>query len=380
MDGKAAYATCRYPSGQNLARTTSALAENAYFTYPHANGFADDASCILARAAANGSSDYLKCDLQTGSLQPIARVKGARLYYAISRNQQMVVALRNGAMIVDLQTGAKRQVFECPEWQLLADCDIHPDGAKILVNRYLNGPSGGFRIDIVDAATGRIEPVIESDHPLDHAHFSPFNPDWVCFADGSPHALHRTWIWHRTKAPNGRPIFNQLCASGRRLDVGHERCMFDKASLLTIAYADSSCVSRGLYEVDFDGTVRLVSQSNSDSHCNVSRDGRWAVVSSLTPIDLSSDSIDFCRRTPADWTRSDKDYVISDISVVNLRSGARRFLCHASNEVSKGKSLQPWEAQPAISPSGRWVLVKDAKIKRVLAVEVDQKALQHFLS
>lgn len=374
-----ARASCRFETRFSLVQHITRLPVGAYYTYPHANGFLSNVNCILARPGPEGNVCYLQADLTTGSVRRIAVVGGARTYYAVSQAGVMAVPLDGGISAVDLMDGRTRTVATLPGWRVLSDCDIDATGTKVLVIRHTLGGPVRYRIDQIELASGRIEPVVEACHPLDHAHFSPFDPAWVCFADGTPHAQRRTWLWHAVHAPQGRQVFQQVLPNGRHFDLGHERAMFNKPALLTIAFADSTAAPRGLYEVGFDGQVQVVSPSNSDSHCNVSRDGRWAVVSSLSPVADEPASVDFCRSAPSDWTDSSIGYVESDVTAVCIATGYRQLLVRGTNAVRDGQSVQPFEAQPSISPDGRWVLVKDARTQRVMALRINQTELEAFL-
>jgi len=187
------------------------------------------------------------------------------------------------------------------------------------------------------------------------------------------------WLWHAQKAPKGRHIFQQERPDGTWLDIGHERAMFNKLAAVVIAYSDSSATPRGLYEIGIEGAARSISESNLDSHCNISTDGRWAVVSTLGSANVNDESLDLCNRAAATWATSTTGYVSSDIVVVNMQTGARQFLFHSANAVASSKSQQPYEPQPSISPNGKWVLVKDARERRVLVIELDEKKLNKFL-
>jgi hypothetical protein len=61
--------------------------------------------------------------------------------------------------------------------------------------------------------------------------------------------------------------------------------------------------------------------------------------------------------------------------VVNVATGERQFLYRCYN----AKDSQPYEVQPSISPDGRWVLMKDGRTRRVIAVELDEHRMQAFL-
>jgi hypothetical protein len=352
--------------------------ENSYFTYPHANGFLADGASVLAMPASgpagphNPDLDYLSFYLTTGESRPLTSLKQPRMYYAVAASGLMAYVQGHGVYVVDLAkpNPRPRQVFRDTDWNYNLDCDISVDGRTVLVSRYLvAGPRRG-RADAVDVATGRVTTLFEADWLVDHVHFSPFDPEWISFCCGEPKRYMRMWVWHKTEAPDGRRVFEQLRPDGTYFDVGHERAMFDKRASLVVAYGSNSTAKPcGLYEVGFDGSVRLVSESMRDLHCNVSRDGRWAVVSLQGTHELLQ------QRISGLWLDPKTGYGFSDVMIVNMKTGARQFLYRGTN----GSKGQPYEVQPTISPDGRWVILKDGRERCVIGVEIDEQRLSKFL-
>jgi hypothetical protein len=353
---------------------------NTFFTYPHSNGFLSNEVCVIAQPGSDPNApgvDYLSFNLVNGATTFLKHVRGSRGYYSISENGLMLLTQEHGALLIDLRGNADdREILSSADWKVHADCDISPDGTKALVTRSHYSDPLKHRIDVIDIKSGHLQIIEEADWIIDHGHFSPFAPSWVCFCDGERRAVHRVWIYDQNQNSAPRTIFDQT--EGQRLlfDIGHERAMYSKPALLVVAYGDSTTAARGLYEADFDGHVRLISASNRDFHCNVSRDGRWAVVSLQGRANLSAAKVDVSIRPDPTWLETGMGFADSDVLVVNMESGARRFLYRGTN-ATKG---QPYEVQPAISPDGRWVLLKDAREQCVLALEINQAALADFLN
>lgn len=357
-----------------LARRVVRAPADTYFTYPHSNGFLPDGSAMLASPAGSGL-EYLRWDPATGQSRRVNRIAGANMYYAIAANGRVATTYRNGLMVFDgtQPDATPRTVTRHPNWIHHIDCDISADGQRALVtrNRYVAGEGPPHRTDLVELASGESRTLMGADWVMDHAHFSPFDPAWICIACGEPERYQRLWVWHERLAPQGRALFRQVQADGKRFDVGHERALFTRRSMIVVAYGSNSDARPcGLYEVDFDGGVRLVSESNRDFHCNVSPDGRWAVVSLQGTHELQMQPI------RAEWRRPEIGFGPSDVQVVDMRSGRRALLWRATNS-SRG---QPYEVQPTISPDGRWVLLKDAQERSVLAIEIDTRQLEALLS
>ena len=349
--------------------------ENSYFTYPHSNGFLPNGACVLGVPTSgpnNPGLDYVSFDFRNGESSLITHVRDARMYFAIDQKGMLAATRKHGTYLIDaMQKNDKpREVFSDPGWTFHSDCDIAVDGRKILVSRNDEGRNA-HRVDLIDTASGQAETLVERDWLMDHAHFSPFDPSWIVFASAEPKKYMRLWVWNRQQAPEGRKLFNQTKSDGKVFDIGHERAMFSKRGLLVIAYgSNSSARPCGLYEVGFDGTARLVSESNRDFHCNISRDGRWAVVSLQGTYDA------LMQRISSNWPNESPGYGFSDVMVVNMATGARQFLYRGTNS-AKG---QPYEVQPTISPDGKWVLLKDGREQRVLGIEIDQSKLSAFLA
>jgi len=370
--------------GSPLIKSIVRSPENTYFTYPHSNGFLADGTPVFASPTGdNGTAiDFIAFNPDNpNSARKIAHVTKARAYYCISKNNLMVLSKTDGSVAVldlTLKSGpgkdmTPRQIFHEDGWTIAGDNDISVDGKHVVITRGLydkNKQALDCRMDVIDTATGEVKNIVKN-WQVDHAHFSPFDPSWISFCDIRPNNRDRMWVWNETQAPSGRHLFNQTFPDGRYYTVGHERAMFHKPALLTVAYGShSTALPRGLFEVGFDGSVRLVSESNRDLHCNVSRDGRWAVVSLQGTYDPSG------ARANGNWLNTGLGYGFSDVMLVNMRSGARQFLYRGTNATSG----QPYEVQPSISPDGRWVLLKDARERRVLMLEIDPTALASFLA
>lgn len=347
---------------------------NTYFTYPHSNGFLPDGRAVLASPPKTGPGlDFIAFDPRTASVEHLAYVRDTRMYYSIAENGLMLVSQKEGAAVVDL--GAKnpqpRTILHEPNWITSADNDISPDGKWALLTRSRYVAPQNYRCDMVEIANGRIKNIAAPGWPMDHAHFSPYDPSWIAYcANRNGRDPQRMWVWNEERAPRGRNIFRQQQLSGKFFHIGHERAMFHKPAMLVVAYGTSSATPRGLYEVDFNGNVRLVSDSNRDLHCNISRDGRWAVVSLQGKYDPGN------ARPQSNWLTSGGNFGYLDVMIVNMQTGKRIFLYRGTSSTAG----QPYGVQPSISPDARWVVIKDSKERCVFFLEIDQHELNSFLS
>lgn len=358
-----------------LVKRVVSAPEGCYFTYPHSNGFLPDGRAVLAQPSllsGRPALTYLGFDPVSGDSEPLAQLTGVRMYYAISNSGLMVVPRKFGAVAIDLSHRNSKpfELFSENGWTVAGDCDISPVGNLALFSRSHYDDPRMDRMEIFDLAKGEMRTIVEPGWQVDHAHFSPFDPKWICFCNNDAKQYRRTWVWNESSAPNGKHLFEQKLSDGSIFVLSHERAMFNKRAMITIAHGSSSATPRGLYEVGFDGSVRLISQSNRDFHCNISRDGRWAVVSLQGTQNLNGD------RPERNWLHSDISYGESDVELVNMKNGRRLFFFRGTN-ASEG---QPYEVQPTISPDGRWVLLKDARTHSVLFLEINQAELNGFLT
>ena len=360
-----------------LVRRIVRSPENTYFTYPHSNGFLPDGRAVLASPtmATKGipGLDFIAFDPATGSSEHLCHVRQTRMYWSISQTGLMLLSQREGAAVVDLneRNPTPRVILNERNWTTHGDNDISADGKWALLTCSRHVVPKAYRTIMVEVATGRIKTVMAPGWPMDHAHFSPFDPQWIAFCSiQRRREPERMWVWHEQQASRGRNVFNQTTLAGKFFHVGHERAMFHKPAILTIAYGTSSATPRGLYEVGFDGTVKLISESNRDFHCNITRDGTWAVASLQGRYALKD------RRPTPDWINSEGKFGFTDVGLVSMATGRRAFL-HEGTNAATG---QPYEVQPSISPDGKWVLPKDAREKRVLFLEIDALNLELLLT
>jgi hypothetical protein len=348
-----------------------------YFAYTHANAFLPDGCTHVLARVENEGLTYLSFNPVDGGTRQLGSIKGADMYYSLSDDGR-TMAVTNGSAILGWDVGSTtppRDLFRVPageenKWGLNVS-DISPDGKSVVAmlrhrgTPYKTLPDGrSFQYQLLkhDIAAARTDIAMEAGWWLNHMHFSPFDPRWVSLAhEGDADKVpDRLWAWHEKEAPEGRMLFKQTDTDGQPLYVGHERSCFHKPSCIFIAFGGSPGNPTGLYEVDFQGESRLVSEGLRDWHCNISRDGRWAVVDTTGPHDAPGRG----------WENAGST---SDILIVNTRTGKRAFV-HRSSQ-----TRHPYHPHPHISPDQRWIVFNDAKSRRAMAVEIDQRVLKTFL-
>ncbi|MER5365648.1 hypothetical protein [Streptomyces sp. NPDC002722] len=172
-----------------------------------------------------------------------------------------------------------------------------------------------------------------------HQFHSPYDESWLTFAHEGPsrEIPDRIWARHPVRAPEGRCVFDQA-AEGGTLAVGHERWMFHDLGALVCAYGESEAGPRGLYALHPDGRpARLVSAGERDWHCDISRDGRRAVVDTSGPLDAPGRG----------WQNAGQ---VSDVVLVDMATGARTLLARTAAD------RHPRHPHPVFTPDGTAVL------------------------
>lgn len=350
---------------------------SSYYAYTHANAFMPDGCTHVVARGENGGVTFLEFNPVTEVVRPLGSIAGADLYYSISADGR-TMAETDGRRLLAWTVGsaeAPRVLINEPEgeegkWAMNLS-DISPDGSSIVTMRRHRGTpyktladGRGIQYQLLkhELAANRTTVGMEADWWINHVHFSPNDPSWVSMAhEGDSNKItRRLWGWNAETAPDGRMLFNQIGTDGGPLYVGHERAVFHKPACIFIAFGDSPGNPVGLYEVDFTGHSRLISEGPRDWHCNISRDGRWAVVDTTGPHDAPGRG----------WENAGS---VSDILAVNMRTGMRAFLHRGTY------AKHPYHPHPHISPDGRWVVFNDAQTRRTMALEIDQLSLKGFL-
>jgi hypothetical protein len=333
-------------------RALSAPGERRYHAYPHCNGFADAGrSIVLGEFDERFSSVSLwKVDLSGKGQQrictfpihaPPANPSTAQVWFDVALQANvMAVIVDDAVWTFDLAAmNGGKIVYRAAEGEIFNPLpSLREDGARLLVP-YTRGEFRGVRE--VDLGSGQVKRLFEMPWCANHFHYSPHSPDWIAFChEGDARVIRdRMWAWHPTLVPQGHCIFQQNLDGGRSLMVGHERACFHRPSILTVAFGAEG-VPCGLYELDLDaGKSRLVSPGNRDWHCDVSRDGRSAVVDTTGPHD----------REGYGWENQGGGNR-SDILLVYMKTGRREPLA------TSHQAIHPWHPHPAFSPDGRRIV------------------------
>jgi hypothetical protein len=335
-----------------LAQAVTNAPAGTFFAYPHHNGF-HAGEPVLAKYA-GGTQYFILYNPEDGRESVLGSVTGlARFaYYDIAENGLAAVEAGNAIVLVDLSGVAPNRVL----YKAPADCRLHmptirPDASAVAVTLEKKDGAGEYQLVSIEVESGRAATLMTKPFLLNHAQFSPFAPDWIMVShEGSASQVKdRIWGWHATLAPGGKNLFApQTGANGRSLMLGHERPLWHGEGQVFCVYAASSGKPAGLYEVDFSGRARVVSEGDA-WHCDISRDGKWAVVD------------------------TQGDGAAGDIVAVNCRTGARVTLVEKI-----AYTRHPWHPHPRISPDGKWVIYNNAAENNAGFIKISQPELAAF--
>lgn len=327
-------------------RALSEFEECRYHAYPHCNGFADGGKSIVLGAFDQGFENVSlwKMGLDGQGQRRIcifpvyadpAHPSTAQLWFdvALETNTAAVVA-GDEVWLYDLTAmDAGRMIYRAVAGETLNPLpSMRGDGSRLLIASTQGQMRGVSEVDLQSAEVRR---VFEVPWYANHFHYSPHSPRWIAFChEGDARIIRdRMWASHAEHAPGGECIFRQ----GKSLMVGHERACFHRASIATIAFGAAG-LPTGLYEAELDGShTRLVSGGSRDWHCDVSRDGEWAVLDTTGPYD----------RDGYGWENAED---CSDIVLVDMATGKREPLARSH------QAVHPWHPHPVFSPDGKRIV------------------------
>ncbi|HLL88198.1 MAG TPA: hypothetical protein VK324_02745 [Tepidisphaeraceae bacterium] len=319
------------------------LRAGAYSMYPHSVAYFDAGrQVVLGEQFPDGTSRIFAYRFADGGERELCRFPVPSLWADIALDADVLaVVAQERLWVMDPNDLASlREVYHAPAGLVVNGlCSISRDGSKVLLTTRPGG-KGGAGV-LVDVASGRATTFVEHDWWADHFVFSPFDDSWAAYGWQSwttpRYKTHGnlSYVWHAEQAPHGRQAFDQVTGAAdpaRPLHTTHDRCAFDELAYYTIVYPDSPGGPRGLWLVPVDGRPpRLVSASPNDWHCDVTRDGKWAVVDTIGP-----------------W--GDPRGAGHSIVLVEVATGRRQELarCHSK--------AHPYHPHPTFSPDGRTIL------------------------
>ncbi|MFF9345585.1 hypothetical protein [Streptomyces sp. NPDC014734] len=343
------------------------LLSGAHLPYPHTNGFhAAGERVVLTRHSPVTGAIGLTSVRWRGEdraaralceLPPSASGPEQLLWPDVALSAERVAWVWNSALhILDLDSGVPERLYTAAPGHTLQDlCSLTGAGDRVVVMEHPEGRDTPVTCLEISVSTGRVGELFTKPWFANHPAYSPYDESWLAFAHEGPsqQIADRIWARHRTRDPEGRCVFGQTTDGGTRsethpgaragapagtLAVGHERWMFHDVGAVVCAYGESEAGPRGLYMVHPDGRpARLVSEGERDWHCDISRDGRLAVVDTSGPLDAPGRG----------WQNAGQ---VSDVVLVDVATGARTPL--ARTEADR----HPRHPHPVFTPDGTAVL------------------------
>jgi hypothetical protein len=323
--------------------TIKPLRAGAYSMYPHSVAWFDGArQVVLGEQLPDGTSRAVAYRLADGVERELCRFPIPSVWADVALDVPLMsVVSENKLWIMDPNdSNSLRAIYTAPAGIVINTLSsISPDGSKVMLTTRPTGTEGSGIC--VDTATGHTTTLIPHDWWADHFVCSPLDPDWVAYAWqtwGTPdYPVYgcQPYVWHAEQAPKGRRIFDQVTGGEdptKLMHTTHDRWAYDELSLLTIVYHNSPGGPRGLWRMYVDGRPpRLLSASPNDWHCDVTRDGKWAVVDTTGP-----------------W--GDPHGQGSSIVLVEVSTGRRQELarCHSQ--------AHPYHPHPTFNPDGTRIL------------------------
>lgn len=348
------------------------LCRHAYLPYPHSNAFLNDDHVLVVRNDAHGGQ-IVALSLHgepAATMRVVARLPGdapEHVMFDIARQAPRMALVYKQALYVldprESDEGLGEPVYRPAEGKnLYPIASISADGRRVLI---LEDSETFSVIKEVDVGSGKVATLLSKNWRVGHAHYVPGDESWVAFCHEGPTEKipDRVWVWHAEKAPEGRCVFDQKSEDPKEfLNVGHERWGFTGASGLAVAYGCSPAGPRGLWEVFADGRpARRVFANDRCWHCDVSRDGRFALADTTGTWNLPG----------CGWQGDDKN---RSILLVNMATGKHVALGSA------GGDRHPYHPHPVFAPDGRSVLFNtrrgDEAAVMIMAIDEAMKALE----
>lgn len=329
------------------ASAVRTLRDTAYSTYPHCNGFYESGTRVVLGTTAGDCFRLFGIRLDGQDEKelisvPLQQPNQSMVCFDVCDNTGMIAAVWDNTLwVIDLRHPGTAKALYTPEegTTLQGLTSISSVGDRIVVGQTKGDQHTAVE---VETATGHIKNLFTHTWFANHFHFCPHDEAWLAFShEGKTETIpDRVWGWHAAKAPNGICLFDQRSDDpSKPLCVGHERWAFHDTCAFAVAYGVSPAGPRGLYQVfPDDRSSRLVSGSDRDWHCDISRDGTMAVVDTTGPYDQPG----------CGWENSNGT---SDIMAIETATGERTFLARTGIGPH-----HPHHPHPVIAPGARNIL------------------------
>jgi hypothetical protein len=297
------------PAAAATLRWLSDTSQNRYYTYPHKNGFWDGGRrLVLGQRDATGTVTLVDRELAGSGERHVGTlplVRGAtQLWYDVAEpTGTLTVAAGDQVWMCDLTASSPSlvSIYRPPTgYRLNNMACIHPQGMGAYTS-YLSATATDVYATThsmvnIRFSTREVTPRVTQPWYVNHYHVAPGDPTLIAYAKQlASEPPDRIWAYRGSRTPPTWNVWDQRGLDGQPVLVTHERWTFHDSSFLVVAFGGAS-TTRGLLQVTSAGVARLVRGSSTYWHCNISRDGRRAVVdttpsggtSSLVVIDMAT--------------------------------------------------------------------------------------------
>ncbi len=267
----------------------SSFGQQRYFTYPHLNGYFDRGrKIVLGQIDGRGKSSLWVQSIDGGASRKIGSFTFPAgrdfVYYDIGEDRWLLAASDTKSVwTIDLRQSypSPRKLYTAPAGNSLDDLvSVRDDGSAILAAYRPNGRNSPTTVVRINVSNGAVTRLFSKDFRANHLQYSHYDQGWFGFSRDEGN-IDRIWGYQSSSAPTGRLLWNQRSPSGGALRVGHEVWCRDRLAILAVAYRSSPGAPKGLYLVQPNGSSRLIQSGNNFLHCNIRRDGRFALVDTV---------------------------------------------------------------------------------------------------
>ena len=264
----------------------STFDQQRYFTYPHRTGFFDGGrKIVLGQIDGRGKSSLWVQSIQGGTSRKIGSftLPAGRdfIYYDIAEDRWLLAASDTRSVwTIDLRQASPtpRRLYTAPPGNSLDDLvSVRYDGSTILAAYRPTGANSPTTVVSIKVSDGTVTRLFSKNFRANHLQYSPNDPAWFGFSRDEGN-IDRIWGYHHALRRPG----NCSGTSGPRAAASCGSAMRSGAATGSRSWRSPTAPAparlRGLYLVQPDGSSRLVQSGDDYLHCNIRRDGRFAVV------------------------------------------------------------------------------------------------------
>ncbi|MEU6998039.1 hypothetical protein [Nonomuraea sp. NPDC046570] len=269
-----------------LTRPLSTFDQRRYFTYPTHNGFSREGARLVLGQLEAGTTSLWELDPRTNRDRFLARFstppsdRNPFVWWNV-HGGRLVTCAENAVWLIDLTAARPEPVrlYTPPAGRALSVVvNLHPGGDRVLCSHYpapiTTGPTTAVEIDL-DGGGSR--DVFEGGVFATHFQYSARDPAWIGYSLGGG---VRAWATHPVHAPRGELIWDQAAAG---VPLGTHEVWKSRAETGCLIVGVGGPAAGLWMAYPDDRPDRLLQRgpegaNGAYNHCDISADGRWAVV------------------------------------------------------------------------------------------------------